>query len=178
MKEIIVDTEITLRIRSETDAERTFNIIDANRAYLKEWLPWVDGVTTIESCTEFIQVNIKDFEANNSATYGIFYNNQLVGMVGYHSFDTNNKVTSIGYWLAHEYTGKGITTKCVQKLVEHAFNNLKMHRVEIECATGNNASRAIPKKLGFTEEGVLRDREWLYDHYVDLVMYSKLSTDI
>jgi ribosomal-protein-serine acetyltransferase len=52
-----------------------------------------------------------------------------------------------------------------------------MHRVEIHAAVDNKSSRAIPEKLGFKEEGIARDGEFLYDHYVDTVTYAKLSTD-
>ena len=47
----------------------------------------------------------------------------------------------------------------------------------IHCAVGNRRSRAIPERLGFTQEGIARDAEWLYDHYVDLVTYSLLAPE-
>jgi ribosomal-protein-serine acetyltransferase len=49
--------------------------------------------------------------------------------------------------------------------------------VEIGCAPGNRKSCAIPERLGFTREGVLRQREWLYDHFVDHVVYGILAEE-
>jgi ribosomal-protein-serine acetyltransferase len=49
--------------------------------------------------------------------------------------------------------------------------------VEVRAAPGNRRSRAIPERLGFRQEGILRDAEWLYDHYVDLVVYAMLADD-
>jgi ribosomal-protein-serine acetyltransferase len=62
-------------------------------------------------------------------------------------------------------------------LLDYAFRNLGMNRVEIRCATGNTRSRAIPERLGFKEEGTVRQAEWLYDHYVDHVVYSMLRDE-
>ncbi|MEN1761147.1 GNAT family protein [Anoxynatronum sibiricum] len=52
-----------------------------------------------------------------------------------------------------------------------------LNRVEIRCATGNHKSRAIPQQLRFVAEGVLREAEWLYDHYVDHVVYAMLASE-
>ncbi len=68
-------------------------------------------------------------------------------------------------------------TAASQALVSHAFDHAQLNRVEIRCATGNDKSRAIPVRLGFREEGLLRDAEWLYDHFVDHIVYAMLSRD-
>ena len=52
-----------------------------------------------------------------------------------------------------------------------------MHRVEIRCATGNTRSCAIPQRLGFTRECVLREAEWVNDRFLDLVVWSLLEQD-
>ncbi len=49
--------------------------------------------------------------------------------------------------------------------------------VEVRCAEGNSKSRAIPERLGFIKEGIIRDVEWLYDHYVEDVVYGILSRE-
>jgi ribosomal-protein-serine acetyltransferase len=57
------------------------------------------------------------------------------------------------------------------------FKELGLNCVELACAVGNARSCAIPERLGFTREGVLRQREWLYDHFVDHVSYSMLAAE-
>jgi ribosomal-protein-serine acetyltransferase len=42
----------------------------------------------------------------------------------------------------------------------------------IEAGIDNLPSRAIPERLGFREEGVSVEREWLYDHWIDIVQYA------
>ena len=81
----------------------------------------------------------------------------------------------MGYWLASEFRGRGVMTKACQAVVEAAFTHYQLHRIEIRCATGNKRSCAIPRRLGFDYEGTLREAEWLYDHFVDLEVYSMLE---
>lgn len=54
---------------------------------------------------------------------------------------------------------------------------MHLHKVEIRVAVGNEKSSAIPERLGFIKEGTLRAAEWLYDHYVDHVVYGMLLTE-
>ncbi|HSK70354.1 MAG TPA: GNAT family protein, partial [Pyrinomonadaceae bacterium] len=62
-------------------------------------------------------------------------------------------------------------------LIDHAFNELKLNRVEIRCGFENTKSRRIPEKLGFKEEGVIKQAEWLHDRFIDLVIYATLANE-
>ena len=73
--------------------------------------------------------------------------------------------------------GRGIVTKACRTLVTYAFEQYTLNKVEIHCATGNTRSRAIPEKLGFVQEGIIRQAEWLNDHYVDMVVYGMLASE-
>jgi ribosomal-protein-serine acetyltransferase len=83
----------------------------------------------------------------------------------------------IGYWLAEEYEGRGLITRAVRALIDHAFGEWQLHRVEIRAAAENVRSRAVPERLGFTQEGVLREAELVGGEYQDLVVYGLVATD-
>jgi len=68
-------------------------------------------------------------------------------------------------------------TEAVRALVEYAFDAWKLNRVEIRAAVGNAKSRAIPERLGFMEEGLLREAERIGVRYEDLVVYAMLAKD-
>ena len=91
-----------------------------------------------------------------------------------HRIDERNRATSIGYWLDASHQGQGLMSMAVQAVLDYSFDTLKLHRVELRAAIENQPSRAIPERLGFQQEGIARDAEWLYDHFVDLVVYAKL----
>jgi ribosomal-protein-serine acetyltransferase len=102
----------------------------------------------------------------------------MSGVCGFHPFDITNKISSIGYWLSHAYLERGIMTLSVKALLEAGFREYGLNRIEIACATGNARSRAIPERLEFKFEGVIREREYLYDRYVDHAIYSMLASEI
>jgi ribosomal-protein-serine acetyltransferase len=62
-------------------------------------------------------------------------------------------------------------------MLEYLFDELALHRVVIQCATGNVKSCAIPQRLGFTREGVARQGEWVNDRWLDLVVWSMLEEE-
>jgi ribosomal-protein-serine acetyltransferase len=168
---------VELRQIEEGDAQPLTDLIDRNRAYLKEWLPWLDNSTDIHDTARFIGRSIEQALDDNGLTLAIVYSGSLAGVVGQHYLDSINRRTELGYWLDSAHQGKGIVTRSVARLVDYAFAAQNCHRVIIHCAVGNVKSRAIPERLGFVQEGVLREAEWLYDHYVDLAIYSMLKSN-
>jgi len=99
------------------------------------------------------------------------------GVIGNHALDWENRTTEVGYWIGEEYQGKGLVSAACRALVDHAFGERGLNRVVISCATENKKSCAIPERLGFRREGLQRQAEWLYDHYVDHVVYATLASE-
>jgi ribosomal-protein-serine acetyltransferase len=169
-----VDHEIELRIFEERHADELYELTDDNRVHLRQWLTWADEMHSIIDTRSFIRDGLRQFADNDGFQAGIWYYGDLVGCIGFHSIDWMNRHTELGYWLARPYTGKGIMTRSVRALSDHAFRVWRLHRVVIRCAYGNTASRAIPERLGFQQDGIMRDEIWLHDHFVDHVVYSLL----
>ncbi len=172
-----IDNSTSLTMIELRDAEELFTLTDASRAYLREWLPWLDSTQTAEDTRGFIQTCLDRYACNDGITCCIRYEDSIAGVIGFHKIDWNNLLAEIGYWLAQQYQGRGIMTNCCRALVTMAFSELGLNRVAIRVAEKNLRSRAIPERLGFVKEGVQREAEWLYDHHVDLVMYSMLKRD-
>jgi ribosomal-protein-serine acetyltransferase len=107
----------------------------------------------------------------------ILFRGEIVGAASFNQIDWTNKTAYIGYWLTAEYQGNGIMTKTARALTDYAIKELKLNRVVIKAAVENKKSRAIPEKLGFVNEGCIRQAEWLYDHYVDHMIYGMLAED-
>lgn len=174
---IQIEDGFSLKVRRLEDAEAFFEVTDRNRSYLREWLPWVDATKTSDDTKVFIQRCLDDIEKGTGYDLGIFFQNQWIGSIGFHNLKTAHRRAEIGYWIDQEHQGKGLMTKAVQALIKHSFTGMKLNRLVIMAAEKNTKSRAIPERLGFVQEGTCREEEWLYDHFVDLVMYSLLKSE-
>jgi len=173
----LTDGEICLSPVCAGDAQGLFALVNRDRVYLREWLPWLEASRSVQDTLNFIELSQKQFEKKEALSVCIRFRDEIAGMIGFHRFDWNNRSTSIGYWLAQNMQGKAIVTRSCRLLLNFAFTELKLNRVEIRCARENKKSRAIPERLGFTNEGTIRDGEWLYDKFVDLIVYGKLSRE-
>jgi ribosomal-protein-serine acetyltransferase len=168
---------VELRQVDEDDAEDLSDLIDGNRAHLKEWLPWLDSSVGINDTARFIGRSLEQASDENGFTFGIVCGGTLAGVIGQHYLDSLNRRTELGYWLDAKHQGRGIVTAATARVTDYSFKAQDCNRVILHCAVGNLKSRAIPERLGFVQEGILREAEWLYDHYVDLVVYSMLKAD-
>lgn len=169
--------DIQLRVLELKNAKELYRLIDDNRLFLREWLPWVGSTTGVEVIKQFIKSSKKQMSENNGFQAGIYYKGEIAGCIGLHSIDWSNKKTTIGYWLASDFQGKGIMTQSCKAIVNYVIKDLGLNRVEIRAAELNSKSRAIAQRLGFIQEGICRQVEWLYDHYVDHVIYAMLSEE-
>jgi ribosomal-protein-serine acetyltransferase len=172
-----VDGDVALTLLEEHHAPELFALVDANRAYLREWLPWLDHNTQVEHTAAFIRASLRQLADRDGFACGIRFRGSLAGVAGLHRIDWANRRTSIGYWVAEDRQGRGVVTRACVGLLDHAFGTLGLNHVEIACAPGNARSRAVPERLGFVHEGTLRQREWLYDHFVDHVVYGMLASE-
>ncbi len=173
----LVTDSIHLRILELRDVEQLYALTHTSRQHLREWLPWVDHVESVDDSRQFIQSTLSQYAGNNGFQLGIWYRETLAGVIGLHHIDWPNRSTAIGYWLGQDFQGLGIMTKACQSLVDFLFDDYQLNRVEIEVATQNFKSQAIPDRLGFVNEGCRRQAEWLYNHFVDHIIYSMLEQD-
>ncbi len=172
-----VNDATTLRPLCAADAGALFALTDANRSHLREWLPWLDAVTSVGDTREFIRACDERARRSGAFTALIETGGEPCGVIGYNWIDSTNRACEIGYWLAESHVGRGLMKRACAALITHAFETLLLNRVNIPVAVENARSRAIPEALGFAQEGVLREAEWLYDHYVDHALYTLLRRD-
>ena len=169
---------IVLKLFEPQDAETIFAAADRDRAYLRQWLPWVDRTLAPADVRHFIVKTVRpQWEDGRGPQCGIWIDGVFSGGMGCHPIDWLNRSCSVGYWVAATAQGRGIVTRCCSAMIDYLFDDLHLHRVVIQCGTGNHRSCAVPQRLGFTREGIARGAEWVNDRWVDLITWSMLDDE-
>jgi ribosomal-protein-serine acetyltransferase len=171
-----ITDDVNLRLLEEADARELHGLIEVNRAQLARWLPWAEG-QGFEETLDFIRKTRSQASENDGFQAAIILNGAIVGMVGYPGVDWCNRSTRVGYWLDEAHQGRGIATAAVRVLVNHALTGWQLNRVEIHASVENRRSRAIPERLGFLEEGTLRQAQLVSGNYLDYIVYATLAAD-
>jgi len=168
---IQVRENVQMRPRKIEDAPQIFEIIDKNRDNLREWLLWVDSMTTVEIVESVVKEHIEKAGHGTNVYMGIFHDNLYIGNIEVKNINRFSDSAQIGYWLAPEWQGKGIMTDCVRALTDYCFDELNLNSVHISCADKNKKSRAVPERLNFVQEGVLQDCMKYHGVFYDEVIY-------
>jgi len=172
-----VNEQIELQLIELHHTAQLLELFHLNREYWRQWHPLIDNMKSRENVQRFIAVYLQQYANNGGYNAGIWFNGRLCGMIYHLNFNLFNHSTTLSYWLDELHQGKGIMTASCSTVISHAFDTLLINRISIESATENIRSLKIPERLGFRFEGIIREAEWLYDHYVDHALYSLLRSD-
>ena len=177
MEKLLINDHQFLERLSLSHVEIIFNAIDQNRKFLRKWLPFVDFTRKVIDTERFVRSILEKPSNSRDEVYVIWYKHEFAGLIGFKEADRINDKIEIGYWLIEKMTGKGIATEATRKMVNLAFRNMDMNRVQIRCGMGNGKSSAIPQRLGFSFEGIERGGERHNHSYIDLEVYSLLKKE-
>lgn len=147
---------------------------------LVRWLPWARPGYSRQDTRRYLrsarlarlQRQALEFVLEENATA------ELLGMASLHRIDWTRRCAGVGYWVRASRWGQGIAAVAVEALVDFAFRELALHRLELHIATDNHASHRVAQKLGFQREGVARDAEFIDGEFRDHAQYSLLRTEV
>ncbi|HEY0375592.1 MAG TPA: GNAT family protein [Pyrinomonadaceae bacterium] len=175
MFEYKIDARTQLRPLALGHAQEFFELVHRNRTHIGEWMFWVGDDYSLADAEAHIIIALEKAAAGNGVEAGIWFENQLAGCVRYNYIDRAHRNTELGYWLGAAFQGRGLATAACRAMTDYAFATLGLNRVEIRCMSENLRSRRVPERLGFTQEGVLRQVRWRRDHFDDHVVYGMLA---
>lgn len=172
-----IDQETKLMLPMPVHAAEILSVVQANLAYLQKWMPWATNNYSIESALSYIRDNLQQLAHGTGFNASIVYENKICGQIGFHEIGFSDDSVKMGYWIAANRQGRGIVTKCSRAFINHAFNDLQLNRVQINCNTENFKSRRIPERLGFKLMEIRRDAERENNDFTDWAIYEMLKQD-
>lgn len=177
MFEYTIDERTELRLLTLEHARQYFELVYENRRHIGEWMFWVTEDYSLGDAEQHIRLALEKAAADDGFEAGIWFDNELAGCIRYNYVDRTHRNTEVGYWLGAAFQGRGLVTRAARAMTAYAFETLGLNRVEIRCMSENVRSRRVPERLGFTQEGVLRQVRLRRDHFDDHVVYGMLASE-
>lgn len=149
-------------------------------AELHRWMPWAKEPPSVNDSEQHCRGAQARYLTREDLQLLIFLKStgELVGSTGLHRFNWEVPSTEIGYWCSTKHTGHGYITEATRAVALFAFNTLGASRVELRIDTLNQRSRAVPERLGFKLEGVLRNEARANTGELrDLAIYALIRKD-
>lgn len=150
---------LVIRMPKPGDGKAVYEAIMASINELKPWMPFAQR----EQSEQDVEINIREshisFLKREDLRLLVFLKEtgEFVASSGLHRIDWDVPKFEIGYWIDSRFSGQGYMTEAVEGITNFAFNQLNARRVEIRCDEKNMKSRAIPEKLGYSLEGILKN---------------------
>jgi RimJ/RimL family protein N-acetyltransferase len=147
----IVTPRLVIRCWDPRDAPLAKEAIDSSLDHLRAWMPWAHHEPqTLAEKIELLREFRGQFDLGSDAVYGIFdrAEERALGGTGLHPRIGEGGL-EIGYWIRADSAGQGLVTESTAALTRVAFEVAGVEHVEIHCARENQASAAIPRKLGY-----------------------------
>jgi len=137
-------------------------------------------IKTREQADEWLKWMGSFFSARDGLRWGVALKQDgtFVGSAGIHNWNREARYAEVGYDLAQPYWGYGYATEVVQAIIEFGINRMYLNRIEADVIEGNDASMRVLEKLGFKQEGVLRERVYKDGKYHNVCLFALLSKDM
>lgn len=156
MKKLFESNRIQLRSLSDEDAA-SFSRWSEDGEYLRG----LDTDFAKPRNTEFYKNQIQSFEASSDMIqFGIYVtqNQKLIGFISLHSIEWNNQIASMAIGIGEaEYRKNGYGSEAIQLLLNYAFNELNLHKVELDVISNNDNAINCYQKNGFEKEGLAKE---------------------
>jgi ribosomal-protein-serine acetyltransferase len=175
----LVGERVALAFLELEDSEEFLDLVNSSRSFLREWLPWVDRFSTLMDAYSQIEAYSLQQTMSNGGLWGVrrLEDGALMGIVCLQWVHWEHRSASLEYWLGTSYTGQGYASEALRLVQNYCFNSLRLHRLELHVACKNAKSEALARRVGFVEEGLCRDYEYLHESYWDHHIFSILAKE-
>jgi RimJ/RimL family protein N-acetyltransferase len=151
---------LVIRCYEPEDAPLLKEAVDSSIDHLRPWMPWARfEPQTLDEKVELLRGFRSRFDADQDYPYGVFApdESRQIGGAGLHSRGGDGSL-EIGYFIRADSIGQGLATEVTAVLARVGIEKCGVDRIDVQVEPANERSLRIPRKLGFTQEGLLRRR--------------------
>ena len=168
---------LVLRVRTVADVVDIFDYASRPEVAYPAGFP---PVKTLEDEIYYLEHILpeRNQKENLPAGYGIVVKgtDKVIGSVDFPRRHEDD-VLEIGYILHPDYWGRGYVPEAARTLIDLAFKELNLHKIELSCFGYNFQSQRVAEKLGFTLEASIRDRKDAQGNRCDSLIYGLLRSE-
>ena len=176
----LIEGVILVRQYRPTDVNRLYEAVRESIPEVSLWLPWCHADYSIEESKTWIESQSNAWETGTEYNLAITDSKGgfFLGGCGLNNISHTDRVANLGYWVRSSRTRQGVATTAALLLARFGFRKLKLNRIEITIAVGNEVSQRVAERIGAAREGVLRNRLVVRDKVYDAVVYSLIPQDL
>ena len=172
-----LETErLILRELKTNDVENIFEY--ASIPEVAEYVQWYPHKTK-EDSLGFINFALEQFFTGASLIWGIVLKseNKLIGSIDLRDWKSDNKCSDTGYVISKNYWNKGFVSEALRAVINFAFEELHLNRIEAHCEEENKGSWHVMEKCGMKYEGTLREKVFIKGRFRTMKVYSILQKE-
>ena len=150
---------VIVRPYHQEDAQALYEAVAESRDHIRPWMPFADEHQSVEESLDWIIHQEANWLLRKNLPLSVRERagGRFLGGTGVHIHSWETRYFEIGYWLRASATGHGYMTEAARLVTDYLFNELGAARVEIRCDERNAPSAAIARRLGYVQEGRLRN---------------------
>lgn len=173
----LTDGRLRLRRVDLTDVDALFQAVRDSQAEIGRWMPWAHPGFTRDESANWLAGAWLGWDAGKAYEFAVTLDGDdtPIGMCGLNGI--SGGAGNLGYWIHSDQAGKGLATAAARLVARFGFEHLKLRRIRLFHAIGNEGSRRVAEKVGFQLEGRQRAQSVLQDEPVDTLLYSLISLD-
>ncbi|MBO1580410.1 GNAT family N-acetyltransferase [Bacillus sp. XF8] len=174
----IINERAVLRLMDTNDTDKLFSIIEGNKEI---WTYLISKMDNYQDMKQYVETAVKRYKKGTDLPFVVIdqKTNEIVGSTRLYSISNDNKTVELGQtWYHPSVQRTSINTECKYMLLQYAFEELQMLRVQIKTDLRNEKAQRAIERLGAVKEGVLRNERRLPSGYVrDAVVYSIIASE-
>jgi ribosomal-protein-serine acetyltransferase len=167
---------LTLEATESSHAPGLNRSILASLEELGPWMAWVADPALVQT-RSFTLGAEEGWNRASGWIFTILLEDEPVGTVGLDRYQPLLDQAQLGYWIRTDLSGRGLMKEAARSVVDFAFDDLHLHRLELHASPDNIASVKVAEALGFQREGLARDIARNVTGFYDCIVFGLLESD-